>query len=156
VNLGVYIREAEPNVEHFPDSTRANYRAGEYPQLSRRLGFLLPEAKDTWWSLDQPLHTTTSAVAHALNAFGFPWLDQLSDLDQVLEILERSALPDPEFNAPIRLVAMRIRLAKGDRQQAELDFADHVAFERERGIPSGHLEYLARIATAENFNVSVP
>ncbi len=155
VNLGVYIREAEPKVDQFPDIARAFYAPGKHPQLRQRLGHLLPEGEDMWWPLDQP-RLSASEVAHALEAFGFPWLARLGDVDQVLEVLESSPLPDRQYNAPIRLVAMRIRLANGDRVRAELDFADHVAFEMSRGISSGHSEYLARIAAAEHFDVAVP
>lgn len=155
VNLGVYVREAEVNVEQLPDSARAIYRAGDHPQLTRRLGSLLPEGKDTWWPVDNP-DQAASDVAHGLEMFGFPWLARLSDINQVLEALESSPLPNHEYNAPIRLVAMRIRLAQGDHLRAELDFADHVSFEKSQGTLAGHAEYMARIAAAEDFNVSVP
>jgi hypothetical protein len=90
--------------------------------------------------------------------YGFQWLDHFTSLDQILSELEGGS-ESPEVGPfkprTSRLIAMRIRLARGERDLAEADFSDYLC-----NLPAqsqqGHLALLARIASEEGFETKVP
>ena len=123
-----------------------------------RLGNLFPVPCDYHW----PVADSEAAqiVAAGLAEYGLPWLDGYLTWDQVLHQFEDG----PPGN---RLLAMGMRLARGEHNMAEHDFEEHLAFLAAGPGGRAHLalnadytvawfiESLGKIAVAHHFDVDV-
>lgn len=156
INLGVWLPGiAETGFDQPPEAARA-FVNDYHCQIRARIGELLPERTDMWWRLDLPGHQLTDIVTTALTDYGFPWLARFTAWDAVVAQLEAAPADPNWFMSPPRLTAMKMRLARGQRPQAERDFAEHMDACRRNPRNPGHLQVLTRIARANSFAVEVP
>jgi hypothetical protein len=99
----------------------------------------------------------------ALTEYGLPWLGRFSTWDDTLSQLEG----DPDSWAwlgPPWLIAMGMRLARAERDEAERDFAEHLrrlSRPEQQELPgfrealAAHFDMLEKIAMANYFTVDV-
>jgi Domain of unknown function (DUF4304) len=122
-----------------------------------RLGSFFPVPCDYHWPVADG--EAAQVVAAGLTEYGLPWLDGYLSWDQVLHQFE---------DAPgYRLLAMGMRLARGEHDIAERDFEEHLAFlaagpgsRALQVLKPDHtvawfIESLERIAVAHHFDVDV-
>ena len=86
INLGVYVPDLARRLGRIPKGDWTH----EYDcHLRQRIGQLLSQPADTWWSLDDPdaaAHTTE----RALRELALPWLDSVATKDEIFDTYERS------------------------------------------------------------------
>lgn len=100
--------------------------------LRQRLGFLLGEQDDTWWSLDEPATLIAEAMSEAFEEIALPWLDRLSTPQALLDAL---AADDPTVKDWYMPTTVRAALhyINGDRQAATDVVRRDVAGTQHRG-----------------------
>jgi hypothetical protein len=129
-----------------------------------RLGSFFPVPCDYHWPVADS--EAAQVVAAGLTEYGLPWLDGYLSWDQLLHKFEDG--PDrTEFGPGNRLLAMGMRLARGEHDVAERDFEEHLTRLATRpGSRVQHvlnsnytvapfIESLERIAVAHHFDVDV-
>jgi len=89
-NLGVWIRALAPIRAGKPDPPRlsdAHWR--------QRIGTLLPERTDKWWSADSPANakTVSISIVEALSKYGLPALHNLGTTDALIQLWHTGACP---------------------------------------------------------------
>jgi hypothetical protein len=127
-------------------------------QLRERLGSFFPVPCDYHWPVADG--EAARIVAAGLTEYGLPWLDGYLSWDQVLHQFQDG----PPGN---RLLAMGMRLARGEHDMAERDFEEHLAFlaagPGDRALQvlnpgytvAWFIESLERHAVAHHFDVDV-
>lgn len=135
--------------------------------LMGRLGSLFPIPADYWWPVSAD-EGSGEVVAWALAEYGLPWLGGFVSWDQMLHQFEEGP-PDAfgQFRGKVRLLAMCMRLVRGEHDQAERDFIGHLAYLAAKPTDPVHLavspsysisyfiESLERLAIAHHFDVDV-
>jgi hypothetical protein len=134
-------------------------------QLSERLGLFFPVPADYWWPVSGE---SGDIVAAGLAEYGLPWLAGFASWDHILRQFEEGpADAFPQMGEWVRLLAMGMRLARGDHDEAERDFAEHLACLAAKPRDAIHLavmpyysvvpfiESLERLAIAHHFDVDV-
>jgi hypothetical protein len=120
INLGVYVPEMVLD-EH----ERRDGWVNEYDcQLRQRIGRLLDQPTDVWWSLDDPAEAA-SAVAHALESSGLPWLDRVSSRQKILESYELFGAASVGL-MPRGAVQIAWLVKESDRARAEAILRDYL------------------------------
>ncbi|MEI2454819.1 MULTISPECIES: DUF4304 domain-containing protein [Lysobacter] len=107
LNLGLYIPEIEVLAGNAPLAGKPK----EYEcTLRERIGALMPQARDHWWTLapDSDPALLAPELADAFAAHGLPWLEGYADLAKVAARLAE---------APT-ILAAAAALAAGDREAA--------------------------------------
>jgi hypothetical protein len=138
LNLGVYVSDMV-----LEDYERQAGWVNEYNcQLRMRIGELLAERRDIWWSLDDPDVATRVAI-DALQEAGLPWLDHLKSRDAILEAYERVGRFGVGLSpaGPIRIAWL---LRARDPQRAEAIFRAYLE-EPRRPAWAGHARYLEKV-----------
>ncbi len=82
VNVGVYY----PSIAEITGAPPIKGMPKEYHcTIRERIGLLMDENKDMWWSIDSATDRsmTASDLASKVDALCLPWLDKMSDLDAV-------------------------------------------------------------------------
>lgn|GEM_PF-907497 len=87
--------------------------------ISQRIGFLLPEKRDKWWSVDETTDVPTlgQEIARALETAALPFLDSLRNRQQFGAYLDAGywvGIPDLQ----IQLARGLLMYCNGERQQA--------------------------------------
>ena len=149
VNLGVYLRE----LREIGTKNQAAFINEFDCQIRMRIGGLIDPPADTWWRLDRP-EESADQIRRLIEGPAGGWFARFSTRDEILLTLE-SLRPDDKATtmAPPRLIAMRLRLHRGEHELAERDFLDHL---RARQHPPAHIEVLARLARQHNFEMPRP
>ena len=141
VNLGVYL-DAVREQTRFP-ATRPGFINEYNCHLRQRLGLLMDPPEDRWWPLDSP-DEVGLLVRDLIADVGLAWLRTLSSQDQILATLEAAPPGSRRISGgPDRLLATRLRLARGEKARAQDNFTDWV---HSGGITSSHQTYLAQMA----------
>jgi hypothetical protein len=160
VNLGVWLPGVRLSPLDPPDDMTGKTISEAQCRLRNRLGQLLPEPADIWWPLDAE---GGELARTALTEYGLPWLGRFSTWDDTLSQLEG----DPDSWAwlgPPWLIAMGMRLARAERDEAERDFAEHLrrlSRPEQQELPgfrealAAHFDMLEKIAMANYFTVDV-
>jgi len=156
VNLGVWLPDIAETGFDPPKGPARTFVHDYNCQIRARIGKLLPERIDTWWQLDLPAQQLTDIVTTALTDYGFPWLARFTAWDAIVAQLEAVPASPNWFMSPPRLIAMKMRLARGQHAQAERDFAEHVDACRRNPPHPAHLQELAHIARTNCFAAEVP
>jgi hypothetical protein len=103
-------------------------------------------------------------VARAVAGYGLPWLGRFTSWNEMLLRFETGPAEKPAFFAPpARLLAMRMRLAHRERDQAVQDFTsqlDYLIAQKPRGRPDAgtafdFLGFMEEVAMAHNLDVDV-
>jgi hypothetical protein len=155
INLGVYLVDVamrESGEEFSPKAFISEYHC----HIRTRLGNLLPEQADVWWNLAEPNERIVLDVSGSMSSAGFPWLEQFASVEQVLMHLEdpRKAVYFLESRTA-NLIAMRIRLTRGEFSRAEEDFLAHVKACLKEPLNPRHFGVLDQISKTEKFSVDV-
>jgi hypothetical protein len=170
VNLGVWLpgveRALHPLIAPADDSVRAKtIRAGSC-HLQSRLGTLLPVPADYWWPVSEDSEAG-EIVAEALSDYGLPWLGRFVSWDQILRQFEEGPANSSGTGGTARLLAMAMRLARSQHDEAERDFAEHLTYLATQPMDAisrafspnysvaPFIESLARHAVAHDFTVDV-
>ncbi len=155
INLGVYLLDVamrEAGEKFSPKAFIPEYHC----HIRTRLGQLLSQHTDVWWKVAQPNERIVLDVSEAMTSAGFPWLEQFESVEQVLMRLE-----DPKTSVDFlesrtrNLIAMRIRLTRGEFGRAEEDFLAHVKACLKNPPNPRHFGLLDQISKTENFSVDV-
>jgi hypothetical protein len=90
VNLGVYVPTlVDADIRQYirPSIPQAHWR--------ERLGILLPQRRDWWWSIESPAAAdlTGCEIASSVEAYGLPLLSKIPDLASLRRIWETGASP---------------------------------------------------------------
>lgn len=120
LNLGLYI----PQIEVLAGQPPLQGKPKEYEcTLRERIGALMPQARDHWWTLvpDGEPAALATELAEAFAAYGLPWLEGHTDLAEVAASLAE---------APT-ILAAAAALAAGDREAAARRI-EHMKAERPR------------------------
>ncbi|KPJ91600.1 MAG: hypothetical protein AMJ53_11285 [Gammaproteobacteria bacterium SG8_11] len=107
INVGVYYPEISKILEAPPVSGAPK----EYDCTVReRIGLLTPENKDHWWHIDGSVNDLEVAenVANQVEKICFPWLSEMSDLENVKNYVVKNKA----------FVAAGIALFQGYREEA--------------------------------------
>jgi hypothetical protein len=164
VNLGVWL----PGVSQFPpgpaqDMTGKAICAADC-LIRDRIGRMLPDRPGDWWWPVSADGEAGEVIARALAGYGLPWLSRFTSWNEMLFRFETGPTEAPAFFAPpARLLAMRMRLARGERDQAVQDFTSQLEYlitKTPRGGPgaetaSGFLGFMEQVAQAHNLDVDV-
>jgi hypothetical protein len=109
VNLGVYHRDLAALHDVLPvrESPLVQHCA-----IQQRLGFLMPIARDFWWSIDSKTDLTGlgTEVALAWTKYGNPWLTLNSSLEGARDFL---------LGRKSYFLAAMASLAMGEREESE-------------------------------------
>jgi hypothetical protein len=155
INLGAWLPGVpETGYQQLPESPRKfvnDYNC----HIRARIGELLPAQEDTWWHLDLNDQELPATVISALIGYGLPWLSGFTTWSGILAQLEAAPAYPTWFMSPPRLTAMKMRLARGERAEAEADFAAHLSSYRTKGRNPGHYQVLAEIAEANSFTIDM-
>lgn len=122
LNLGLYVPEIEALAGHSPPAGKPK----EYDcTLRERIGLLMPQARDHWWTLapDSDPASLAPELAEAFAAYGLPWLEGHADLAGIAARLA---------DAPT-ILAAAAALAAGDREAAARRI-EHMKAERPRAV----------------------
>jgi len=120
LNLGLCIPEVDLLAGQAPPKAKPK----EYEcTLRERIGLLMPQAKDHWWTLgpDSDPAALAPDVAATFAGYGLPWLEGYADLAEVAALLA---------DAPT-ILAAAAALAAGDREAAARRI-EHMKAERPR------------------------
>jgi hypothetical protein len=113
INLGVFVEDMA-----LDERPRREGWINEYDcQLRMRIGRLLADRQDVWWSLEDS-EAATDAALDAVRGAGLPWLDRLTSRDGILaayETLGRHGVGLPPA-APVQIAWL---LKSRDRERAE-------------------------------------
>jgi hypothetical protein len=142
INLGVYVPEMVLDEREKRDGWVNEYNC----QLRQRIGRLLDDPTDVWWSLDDPAAAASAAV-NALESAGLPWLDRLSSRRQILDAYELfgTAAVGLMPNGPVQIAWL---LKESDRARAEAILREYM---QQPFRNPGHWEPLTRWLQAEGF-----
>ena len=113
IDLGVYVPEMVLD-EH---ERRDGWVNEDNCQLRRRIGSLLDQPGDVWWSLDDTAEAS-SAASHALEGAGLPWLDRVSSRQKILDAYELSGTAGVGL-MPRGAVQIAWLVKESDRARAE-------------------------------------
>ena len=161
VNLGVWLPGVRLPAFDPPDDVTGKTISEGQCHLLERLGRLLPEPADIWWPLDEKGSELARA---ALAGYGLPWLGRFSAWGDTLSQLEGDFDSSDWSSPPPRLVAMEMRIARGERDQAERVFTEHLEYTAllipqelpgAREVLAAHFDMLEKIAMAHSFAVDV-
>lgn len=108
INLAINFVELRVPGEDQPSLGRAHIDA-------QRIGALLPQARDFWWSLEPEtdLASTSDELIRDLDQYAIPWLERRQVFSETLTALRA----DPDFLKPIQLSRLSVladQTGKGD------------------------------------------
>jgi hypothetical protein len=103
VNLGVWVPALADEAEH-PGPWTAHWR--------ERLGGVMPDSDDLWWTIDAPdaEPAVSAAMVVALRAYGLPALATLPNAAALLALWQNGRSPGQTAGAATRLAARLIGL----------------------------------------------
>jgi len=140
VNLGVFFPRAQEALAGYSPIRLGRAGPTEYQcHLRRRLGQLMPQQRDVWWSIEagEESSTVSREVGEAITTFGLPWLDTMSKFDAARREVENYS----------QVTALGFDLASGDilraRQrlrglvEANPDMSELRAWGRGKGLIEG-------------------
>ena len=110
VNIGVYF----PSIANITDDTLVKGLPKEYECTIRsRIGQLTEQNKDFWWSINSSANEAviSSDLASKVESCCLPWLDKMSNLENVKNSLVKSNMA---------FVASGIALYQGNKEEAAL------------------------------------
>jgi hypothetical protein len=116
VNLGVFFPKAQAVLEGYSPVRLSQAGPTESQcHVRQRLGMLMPEHDDVWWSIEAGRDSSrvSKAVGEAMTAFGVPWLEAMSNFDVARREVE---------SWPVQ--ALGFDVAAGDIQRARQRFRE--------------------------------
>jgi len=133
VNLGVYVpamgRMGAPKSDWINDYNCA---------LRKRLGELLPEQADIWWSLEHP----AAAVEREITIHAIPWLDRFGNYEQIIEVFETEGRDPLGMHPAAPLDVADLYLSMGRQEEARALLAGYAAAEHNPGHPDVIVQFL--------------
>jgi hypothetical protein len=82
VNLGVFVREVHDHMSKVP---APKFVSEPDCEIRRRIGGLMPGARECWWSLDHDASALAEDVAAPLEHAGLPFLDRFASREAILQ-----------------------------------------------------------------------
>jgi hypothetical protein len=135
VNLGVFVpamsRIGTPKSDWIND-----YNC----QLRKRLGELLTEQADVWWSLEHP--ASAEDVHREVGDHAIPWLDRFGSYQQIIEVFETEGRDPLGMHPAAPLDVADLYTAMGKRADARDLLAHYATAEHNPGHPAVIVEYL--------------
>ena len=129
LECGVWLQAvADLRGERIPSFVRA-YDC----HVRQRVGSLLPEREDTWWSLDGDAEALGGAVAQLVEEVVLPWLGRLTSPDAILALHASGDATVADHVVMPPVVSAALELARGDSAaataivRAELGKTQHAA-----------------------------
>jgi hypothetical protein len=110
VNLGLWFEEAEDPRPRFVQTMHCH--------LKHRIGFLLDERADTWWSVNRPDAELASLVRELTLGRALPFLDRLANREAVLAAWHGRD-PDVPRHAIAPFSIAAIHAGRGETDEAE-------------------------------------
>ncbi len=86
--------------------------------IQRRIGSLMPQPEDRWWSVGTELTLLSQEVAHALVTHGLPFFDAFPSADALLEQLRDRSQALPGLMTDTHLVHAMLAKDKGLEAEA--------------------------------------
>jgi hypothetical protein len=141
VELGVYFEQ----VARVRDARAPRFVRPYDCHVRQRLGFLLPEPHDRWWTLDQPADTIAEAMIEALDEVALPWLDALSTPQAVLaaKAAGDSTVRDCVVVPPVVVAALHY--VSGDHHAAAEVVRHEVRTTQARGAAENFVDWAQRL-----------
>jgi len=145
------------------DAMEGKVVSSSHCHLRERLGSFFPIPADYWWPVSED-GASGEVVAWGMAEYGLPWLAGFVSWDQILRQFEEGPA---EGKHRVRLLAMCMRIARGQHDEAERDFVEHLTYlatkpsdPRLRSLnPDSSvvpfIESLERLAVAHRFTVDV-
>jgi hypothetical protein len=122
INLGVFIAALEPMLGRSAQHAWIN----DYNCHCRmRIGELLPDPRDIWWSLDEP-DSASQVAALALDTCGLPWLDSLRTEQAIMDGYTQRGEDAIGLPPVAALWIALLHLNNGNRPLAEAMVAEHL------------------------------
>ena len=161
VGLGVWLPGVWQQIrvpEEWDDTMERKPISSGSCHVREGLGHFFPIPCDYHWPVADD--EAAQVVAAGLTQYGLPWLDRYLSWDQILHQFEDG----PPGN---RLLAMGMRLARGEHDEAQHDFEQHLAslaagpgsramqILKPDHTVAWFIESLGRIAVAHHFDVDV-
>jgi Domain of unknown function (DUF4304) len=135
VNLGIYVtamaRMGTPKSDWIND-----YNC----QLRKRLGELLPEQADVWWSLEHP--AAAEDVQREVIAHAIPWLDRFGSYRQIIDIFEADGRGPLGMHPAAPLDVADLYMAIGEPAKARDLLSNYAGVEHSPGHSDVIVEYL--------------
>jgi len=104
----------------------ANPATAFFP-IQQRIGNLMPERQDRWWTIDTDQEILSRDVRHALLTYGLPFFDAFSSSEAILERLRADANIPGVSAGQAKLVRAMLAKERGNLQEAEQQI--HAALE---------------------------
>jgi len=135
VNLGVFV----PAMSRM-GAPRSDWINDYNCQLRKRLGELLPEQADVWWSLEHA--DAGEDVRREVSDQALPWLDRFGSYQQIVAIFETAGRDPLGMHPAAPLDLADLYIVMGDRAKARELLVHYAAAEHAPGHAGVIVDYL--------------